>query len=153
MPETTRRAVLSACATLAAPLAAIAPADATTAPVVETTLGKLRGATSGGVHSFKGVPYARAAQRFAHPGAAEPWAGVREATAHGATAPQLRGAALPVFRYLDMAAPQSEDCLTLCLYTAGFGDGRKRPVLVWLHGGAWSSGAGTSPILDGSALA
>jgi len=149
MTETTRRIVLSTCAILAA----AGPARAATAPMVETSLGTLRGATADGVHSFKGIPYARAAQRFAPPGAAEPWPGVRDAIEHGATAPQLRGAALPVFRYLDMTAAQAEDCLTLCLYTAGLGDGRKRPVLVWLHGGAWSTGAGTSPILDGSALA
>ncbi len=149
MPESTRRAVLSSCAILAA----AGPASAASPPVVATRAGKLRGATVQGVHSFKGVPYARASQRFAAPGAALPWAGVHEATAHGATAPQIRGGALPVFRYLDMSAPQSEDCLTLCLYTAGLNDGRKRAVLVWLHGGAWSTGAGTSPVLDGHALA
>jgi para-nitrobenzyl esterase len=149
MTEATRRTVLGSCAALVA----TGPASAASAPIAETTLGKLRGATEHGVHSFKGVPYAQAAARFAAPTAAPGWAGVREATAHGATAPQLRGGALPVFRYLDSAALQSKDCLTLCLYTAGLRDGARRPVLVWLHGGAWSTGAGTSPILDGSALA
>ncbi len=149
MTEASRRTVLGSCAALVA----AGPAVAGAAPVVETTLGKLRGTTLRGVHSFKGVPYAAATQRFAAPSAVPPWAGLREATTHGPTAPQLRGGALPVFRYLDSPAPRSEDCLTLCLYTAGLRDGAKRPVLVWLHGGAWSTGAGTSPILDGSALA
>src|SRR5207247_1335443 len=48
---------------------------------------------------------------------------------------------------------QSEDCLVLNVYTPGLSDGRKRPVMVWLHGGGFSSGSGSGRILDGTALA
>jgi para-nitrobenzyl esterase len=124
---------------------------------VETTHGRLRGtAGDGGTLAFRGVPYAASptgAARFEPPGALAPWAGERDATAHGPSAPQLRGAALPVFAHTSSPAPQSEDCLTLCVHTPGLRDGGRRPVMVWLHGGAWSTGAGTAPVLDGAALA
>ena len=131
-------------------------ATAATEALVETTHGKLRGSASEGVLSFKGIPYAASpagAARFNPPAALAPWVGEREATTHGASAPQLRGASLPMFSYSSSSSPQSEDCLSLCVYTTGLRDGRRRPILVWLHGGAWSTGAGTSPVLDGSALA
>ena len=152
-PLSLRRRVLTAGAALATlPL----PGRAASEPLAETTHGRLRGSASQGVLAFKGVPYAASptgAGRFSPPGALAPWAGERRADTHGASAPQLRGAGLPVFAYTNPVAEQSEDCLTLAIYTPGLRDGRRRPILVWLHGGAWSSGAGTAPVLDGSALA
>jgi para-nitrobenzyl esterase len=118
--------------------------------------GRLRGEASGGALAFKGVPYAASptgAARFEPPGPLAPWAGEREATTHSSSAPQLRNADPPLFAYTSPVVAQSEDCLTLCVYTPGLRDGARRPVLVWLHGGAWSTGAGTAPVLDGSALA
>src|SRR5262249_24249319 len=50
-------------------------------------------------------------------------------------------------------AQQSEDCLVLNVFTSGLKDGRKRPVMVWLHGGGFSSGSGSGRILDGTSLA
>lgn len=165
MPETTppppRRQVLSGTAALTTLGMLAGPGLATgraapAEPVAETTHGRLRGSAGRGVLAFKGIPYAASpagAARFQPPAPPAPWTGERPAETHGASAPQLRGAALPVFRHLDSAAPQGEDCLSLCVYTPGLRDGRRRPVLVWLHGGAWSTGSGTSPAYDGSALA
>ncbi|MBL6457964.1 carboxylesterase/lipase family protein [Belnapia sp. T6] len=152
-----RRPLLSAAALAALPLPGLGGrALAATEPLAETAQGKLRGSSTDGVMSFKGIPYAASplgAARFTPPQPAAPWAGERDAIRHGPAAPQLRGSNLPVFAYTDLATPQSEDCLTLCIYTPGLRDGKRRPILVWLHGGAWSTGAGTVPVLDGSALA
>ncbi len=156
-PSSPRRQVLAGTAALAALACPGMQAGAAAAePLVETTHGKLRGSASQGVFAFKGVPYAASpagAARFSPPGALAPWAGARLANTYGTSAPQLSGTTLPVFRYLVSEAPQGEDCLSLCVYTPGLRDGRRRPILVWLHGGAWSSGSGTSLVYDGSALA
>lgn len=122
---------------------------------VRTALGELRGTLEGGVASFRGVPYAApplGALRFALPQPHEPWNGVRDATRHGQIAPQ------PPSRLRiamgDFERPQSEDCLTLTIAApAPFGEGDRRPVIVWLHGGAFLSGAGSLDWYDGSALA
>jgi para-nitrobenzyl esterase len=127
---------------------------------VETTLGKLRGASGGDLHVFRGVPYALAPEgprRFAPPGALEPWSGVRDATAFGARAIQpATGLDLaPEIGALLLRAtePSREDCLFLNIWTPALGDNGRRPVMVWLHGGAFVVGSGSSPLYDGSNLA
>ncbi len=124
-------------------------------PVVETTSGRLRGVAVGGVSSFKGVPYGdttAGANRFRPPQPAPRWAGVREATAFGPNAPQIWAEGPTEFAWYWANLPQSEDALTLSLYTPGTDQGR-RPVLLWLHGGGFSIGTGSSPGFDGSHLA
>ncbi|MDC7685135.1 carboxylesterase/lipase family protein [Asticcacaulis sp. BYS171W] len=127
-------------------LAASAPdAGATrTSPVAVTAYGKVRGRTERGVHVFKGVRYGAdtAPNRFRPPRLPEPWTGIRNAFDFGPACPQ---------RSTDM--PVSEDCLFLNVWTRGLKDGGKRPVLVWLHGGAHASGHGASPLNDGTNLA
>lgn len=125
-------------------------------PIVETTTGKLRGTETEGVRRFLGVPFAAppvGALRFAAPQPAAPWAGVRDALAIGPRAPQrpspmeaaINGGAEP--------APTSEaDCLNLNVWTPGL-DGARRPVMVWIHGGAFVFGAGSSPWYDGQRFA
>ncbi|WP_159992427.1 carboxylesterase/lipase family protein [Roseomonas sp. 18066] len=155
-----RRDLLRAGATLSA-AALIAGAGSAraqaAAPVVATTAGRLRGVASGEAFAFRGIPYGAAtggARRFAPPEPPAPWRGIRDATTHGASAPQLAGAAPPAeFAWYWSSAPQSEDALTLAVYTPDASTARKRPVLLWLHGGAFSSGAGTSAGFDGSWLA
>jgi para-nitrobenzyl esterase len=125
-------------------------------PVVETALGRLRGVERGGVLVFRGVPYARppvGALRLHPPEEPEPWGGIRSATHAGASAPQPRPLNLPgpLAGFLG-GAVQSEDCLTLNVWTPGLDDAR-RPVLVWIHGGAFVFGAGTAPIYSGRRLA
>ena len=108
---------------------------------VETTGGLVRGAVREGVHIFKGIPYGAPTggrNRFMPPGEPEQWTGVREALWYPPSAPQGRNHPL-----------KSEDCLYLNLWTPALNDGRRRPVMVWLHGGGFSSGSGSSPTYDG----
>lgn len=121
--------------------------------IARTALGDLQGLRQDGVIVFRGVPYAMppvGERRFAAPQPAFPWSGMRNATAHGPIAPQLPSrlaAAMGGF-----TRPMDEDCLTLTIWTPAV-DAERRPVLVWLHGGAWISGAGSLDWYDGATLA
>jgi para-nitrobenzyl esterase len=140
----------------ASSLAACATVSGTSEPVVETTLGRVRGQKQRGAYAFKGIPYAAStagANRFRAPVARTPWAGVRDALTGGASAPQLKGASPAEFAWYWSSIAQDEDCLSLSIFTPALRDNKKRPILVWLHGGAFSSGAGTSDGFDGSYLA
>jgi para-nitrobenzyl esterase len=104
----------------------------------QTSLGELQGLRQGGVCAWLGVPYAQApvgGLRFMAPQPPAPWTGVREATAFGAACPQK------VMGNLKSLGPRlDEDCLTLNIWSPA-ADGRKRPVMVWLHGGAFLLGS------------
>ena len=113
--------------------------------------GELKGESlDGGLTAFRGVPFARAA-RFAPPEPAEPWTGVRDATRHGPISPQPPFRAGSVTGEPQDGLPQGEDCLNLTVVTPGT-DG-KRPVLVWIHGGAYTTGSGSMAFYDGRRLA
>ncbi len=135
------------------------PARATGSPVVETASGRVRGVTSDGVHVFKGIPYGAStagANRFMPPRKPEPWTGGREAIVHAGRSPQAAaGAQRPelatVWGPVD-TLPVGEDCLTLHVWTPAL-DNFKRPVMVWLHGGAFSYGSANSPRYDSTNLA
>jgi para-nitrobenzyl esterase len=121
--------------------------------IVETARGRVQGASETGVGgntvgSWKGIPFAKppvGALRFRAPQAAEPWAGVRDATRYGSPCIQL-----PFFSSIDAPIVGSEDCLTLNVWSPA-ADQHKRPVLLWIHGGGWVMG--TSAQYDGSLLA
>src|SRR4051795_7807850 len=124
------------------------------AEAVETTGGKVRGLAANGVQSFRGIPYAAStegANRFLPPQSAVPWSGVREATAFGHSAPQLPASNDELGNWYSALQPVGEDCLSLNVWTAS--PAGRRPVMVWLHGGAWVSCAGSAPGFDGTALA
>lgn len=117
---------------------------------VETTKGKVRGGTARGALSFKGVPYAgpmRGANRFRAPQPVKPWTGVFDATRLGAPALQK-----PKSTYGEQEPGYSEDCGLLNVWTP-VADGRKRPVMVYLHGGGFVTGSAGSTSQDGGRLA
>jgi para-nitrobenzyl esterase len=125
-------------------------------PAVETTSGKIRGVIQAGTHTFRGVPYGASTaggNRFMPPRKPEPWAGVRETFQNGPTAPQLSSPPNALILNHKEPALQGEDCLVINLFTPGLNDGRKRPVMVWLHGGGFASGAGSAHSFDGTYLA
>lgn len=109
--------------------------------VLRTRSGRVRGFVDRGIQVFKGIPYgADTAPRRFMPALPElPWAGIRDAQRFGASAPQ--GGAED--------GPGSEDCLFLNVYTPGLDDGRKRPILFYIHGGGYNNGSGSSPLYDG----
>ena len=136
-------------------------AHAAATPVAKTTAGKVRGALNDGVFVFKGVPYGAStagANRFMPPRPAVPWKGEREALDYGPSTPQSDPnsrrppAASSAFIGELSDRPESEDCLVLNVWTRGLTDGRKRPVMFWIHGGGFQSGSGSSPGYDGSNL-
>lgn len=139
----------------------IATADAGLAPIVEIATGKLRGALSGGIYSFKGIPYGASTagrNRFMPPEPPLPWSGVRNALVYAGRAWQLpnRPKRRPELETLLGPADttlESEDCLTLNVWTPGLRDGAKRPVMVWLHGGGFRTGSGNSVFYEGKSLA
>lgn len=125
-------------------LAGTAAAATGKGPVVATRAGRVRGRTVDGVHVFKGVRYGAdtAARRFQAPLPPAPWKGVVEAIDYGNASPQG-----------SKEERQSEDCLFLNVWTRGLNDGGKRPVMVYIHGGAYANGSGSSPLYDGTRLA
>jgi para-nitrobenzyl esterase len=132
-------------------------AGATRDSIVETTLGKIRGAAGDGVHVFKGVRYGAStagAARFLPPAKPAPWRGTRDAIAYGPRAPQPFRRMVPeIGDALVGPGPTSEDCLLLNVWTPATRRNGRRPVMVWLHGGGFRTGSGNSVFYDGTALA
>jgi len=132
-----------------------------TQPVVATTHGRVRGYTAGPVSIFKGIPYGASPtgeSRFLPPRQAVAWSGVRNATHYGPMAmqrPMTDETYLRVLRglYPLLPYPMSEDCLFLNVWSPELGALSRRPVMVWLHPGGNTVGAGNSPWSDGTHLA
>jgi len=135
--------------------------DGAAAPAtVATTAGKVRGSHGKGVYTFRGVPYAATtagAGRFQPPAKLKPWSDVRAATELGPRSPQLlsafHGFVPHEVEVMDRDEKMGEDCLVVNVWTPTLERGRKLPVMVWLHGGGFTSGSGGFIIYDGIELA
>jgi para-nitrobenzyl esterase len=132
-------------------------ANASQEPVVETALGKIRGRIVDGVSQFKGIPYADVTSgdgRFLPPRAPKAWSGIRDALSVGRSAPQPgRTQNVPWWAWITDKQPQGEDCLVLNVYTPELPAARKRPVMVYLHGGGFNTGSASTAGTDGTHLA
>jgi len=120
---------------------------------VETASGRVSGFSKDGVLRFNGIPFAKppiGALRWRSPEPPEPWSGVRDCARFGAIAPQIPGAAEGLLG--GTAGQKSEDCLFLNIWTPAC-DSAKRPVMVWIHGGAFVTGAGSVGTYNGKHLA
>ncbi|MGP7794707.1 carboxylesterase/lipase family protein [Sphingomonas sp. CLY1604] len=133
-----RRSLLAGIAALPAAAAGARGGD----PVATTRHGRVRGLREDGVLVFRGIRYGAdtAPRRFRRAVAPQPWRDIADATHYGAAAPQTRA-----------DEPTSEDCLFLNVWTPALDAGR-RPVMVYLHGGAHAHGSGSDPLYDGGRL-
>lgn len=130
----------------------------TATPEVDTVAGRVRGYRQGGIHIFRGIPYAAppvGALRFMPPQPPAPWAATRASLAYGPVCPQparWRNDYLAFVYDWDEGYAQ-EDCLCLNVWSPGLGDHGRRPVMVWLHGGGFGAGSSQElPSYEGSNL-
>jgi para-nitrobenzyl esterase len=120
--------------------------------IVQTNKGKVEGSFEEGLFVFRGIPFAAppvGALRWMPPIPATSWKGVLPAKSYGAISPQNP----MLFKIMGAEEPeaQSEDCLYLNIYTPGL-DNKKRPVMVWIHGGAFSIGSGSQTMFRNGSL-
>jgi para-nitrobenzyl esterase len=111
--------------------------------VAKTNAGRVGGVREQGVNIFKGIPYGgdTRLRRFLPAAAPEPWKKVRDALEWGPSCPQP-----------STSDKTGEDCLVLNVFTPALRDGGKRPIMVWFHGGEYSSGSSSSSLYDGGQL-
>ena len=121
--------------------------------IIESAYGKLEGRKLNEVYVWKGIPYAAPPLgdlRFRPPVPSEAWDGVRNAAEFGPIALQ---APSEVMNFLGSELEKSdEDCLYLNVWSPG-ADGKRRPVMVWIHGGAFAAGSGSGAMYDGASFA
>ena len=140
MPNIDRRGFVGAALALGTTPAVAAPGD----PVVTTQQGRVRGLREGGLHVFRGVRYGQdtRSRRFRAPVAPEAWQGVVDAVRFGPSCPQRARQDVT-----------SEDCLFLNIWTPGLERQAKRPVMLYIHGGAYANGSVVDALNDGRHLA
>ncbi|WP_284037203.1 carboxylesterase/lipase family protein [Neobacillus sp. 114] len=121
--------------------------------IVESVYGKLQGEQIDGVYSWKGIPFAKppvGPLRFRAPELPDSWEGVRDATSFSPVAAQTQKEIMEFFG--NDVSNVSEDCLYLNVWSPG-ADDKKRPVMVWIHGGAYVTGSGSGHWYDGASFA
>ena len=114
-------------------------------PVVKTTSGNVAGTISDSIYTFLGIPYAKA-ERFMPPRDPDAWEGVLECNEFGPVARQI------VPWYPDSVQDEKK-LFSLNVWTRGLKDVKKRPVMLWLHGGGFHVGASNDPMTYGKAMA
>lgn len=125
--------------------------------VVQTNAGKVRGYIHNGIYTYKGIPYATA-KRFQAPQKPAPWEGVRSSMTYGPVSP-LMTPTTSVFDEVEFVFHHdwgytNEDCLRVNVWSPGVNDGKKRPVMFWIHGGGYTGGSSQElPSYDGEAIA
>lgn len=125
--------------------------------IVQTESGKVGGYIENGMYIYKGIPYAKA-ERFMPPVAPDKWEGIRSSRSYGPTCPQGKRMGWysdeHAFAFNWDDGYPDENCLRVNIWTPGINDGKKRPVMVWLHGGGYAAGSGQElPSYDGANLA
>lgn len=123
---------------------------------VSTAYGKVIGYIENGVYTYKGIPYAEAA-RYEEPHAPKSWTGLRSSRSYGPVCPHAPRAGwrddMSAFYFRWNDGFVGEDCQRINIWTKGINDRKKRPVLVWLHGGGYAEGSGQEhPGYDGRNL-
>jgi para-nitrobenzyl esterase len=124
-------------------------------PEAQTKAGRVRGTVEDGICVFRGIPYGApptGSLRFMPPVPPAPWTDVREALQFGDQCPQVPPPPIPAWRSWARGTGESEDCLVLNVWTPALRDGRKRPVMVWFHGGGFSVLSGSATVYDGARL-
>jgi para-nitrobenzyl esterase len=125
--------------------------------VVPTNSGKVRGYVHNNIYTYKGIPYAQA-KRFQAPEKPKAWDGVRSSMEYGPVSP-LMTPTTSVSDEIEFVFDHdwgytNEDCLRLNIWTPGVNDGKKRPVMFWIHGGGYTAGSSQElPSYDGEAIA
>ncbi len=129
-------------------------------PTSSTAFGKVAGAltSDGKVEIYKGIPFAAppiGSLRWKKPMPPTPWKNIKVCTTFSASPMQPKPAPFFVWseEYLIPTEPISEDCLYLNIWTSRHSIQKKKPVLVWIYGGGFSSGGSACPIYDGEAFA
>ncbi len=125
--------------------------------VTSTDAGKVRGYINNGVYTYKGIPYATA-KRFEAPQKPSPWTGIRSSLTYGPVAPLIDPTTSvqdeSEFVFDHSWGYTSEDCMRINVWTKGINDGKKRPVMFWIHGGGFTAGSSQElPSYDGENLA
>lgn len=124
--------------------------------VTGTDAGKVRGYIQSGIYTYKGIPYAEA-KRFEAPRKPESWTGIRSSMSYGPVAPLITPTSSvqdeSEFVYHHDLGYTSEDCMRLNVWTPGIHDGKKRPVMFWIHGGGYTAGSSQElPSYDGESV-
>ena len=124
--------------------------------VTNTESGKVRGYIHNGIRTYKGIPYAQAG-RFMPPAKTKPWTGVRSSMTYGPVCPLIDPTTSvqdeSEFLFHHDWGYTSEECLVLNVWTPGINDGKKRPVMFWIHGGGFTAGSSQElPSYDGENL-
>ncbi|MCB5164212.1 carboxylesterase family protein [Streptomyces bambusae] len=124
-------------------------------PEVTTTHGRVRGRTEDGIAVFRGIPYAAppfGPLRFAAPVPPKPWEVIRETAVYGPTAPKVPHTP-PYDGLLPDPSVPGDGCLNLNVWTPAPDRGARLPVMVWIHGGAFTRGSSAVPVYNGRAFA